>query len=231
MRNDVFTAAEIGASVGSTRWRRVILALTVLVPALLVSQPMTAQSAAATQPASVQGFAKSSLRPGDALRVRVWREPDLSGEFTVDESGVVTLPKLGPIRVADESVGALKARIVSQYATYITQPVEVTPLLRIRVLGAVRTPGLYKVEPVMTLNDAIALAGGTTEAARADRVNLIRNGRSVDAALSPNAVLAESPLQSGDQLYIPERGWLSRNPGMLFGAISAVATIVWAFRR
>jgi polysaccharide export outer membrane protein len=161
----------------------------------------------------------------------VWREPDLSGEFNVDESGVVTLPKLGPIRVGDESVSALKARIVSSYATYITQPVEVTPLLRIRVLGAVRTPGLYRVEPVMTLNDAIALAGGTTSSARTDRVNLIRNGRAVDAALSPNAVLAESPLQSGDQLFVPERSWVSRNPGTLYGAISAVATLFWAFRR
>jgi protein involved in polysaccharide export with SLBB domain len=216
---------------GPKRWRQAVLVLAALVPALFSSQLLTAQAAPGAQPGSAQGFATSPLRPGDGLRVRVWREPDLSGDFTVDESGVVTLPKLGPIRVGDESVAVLKARIVSSYAKYITQPVEVTPLLRVRVLGEVRTPGLYKVEPGMTLNDAIALAGGTTSSGRADRVNLIRNGRSVDAVLSPNAVLAESPLQSGDQLFVPERSWMSRNPGILYGAISAVATIVWAFRR
>ena len=216
---------------GHRRWRRALLTLAALVPTLLSSHSVKAQSATGSQPGSVQGFSTSALRPGDGLRVRVWREPDLSGEFTVDESGVVTLPKLGPIRVGDESVAALKARLVSSYAQYITQPVEITPLLRIRVLGAVRTPGLYKVEPGMTLNDAIALAGGTTESGRTNKVNLIRNGRSVDAVLSPNAVLAESPLQSGDQLFVPERSWVSRNPGMLYGAISAVATIFWAIGR
>jgi len=209
----------------------VVLVVAGLAPTLILTRPMTAQSAPGSQSGGATGFAASALRPGDGLRVRVWREPDLSGEFTVDESGVVTLPKLGPIRVGDESVAALKTRIVSSYATYITQPVEITPLLRIRVLGEVRTPGLYKVEPVMTLNDAIALAGGATSSGRTDRVNLIRNGRSVDVALSPNTVLAESPLQSGDQLLVPERSWVSRNPGVLYGAISAAATIVWAFRR
>jgi polysaccharide biosynthesis/export protein len=214
-----------------SRWRRVVFALAALAPTLFSSQPMAAQSPTNFRPSSAQGFAASALRPGDVLRIRIFREPDLSGEFTVDENGVVTLPKLGPIRVGDESVATLKARIVSSYATYITQPVEITPLLRVRVLGEVRTPGLYKVEPGMTLNDAIALAGGATSTGRTDRVSLIRNGRSVDAVLSPNAVLGESPVQSGDQLFVPERSWLSRNPGMLFGAISAVATIVWAFRR
>jgi len=214
-----------------SRWRRVVFALAALTPALFSSRLMTAQSATSFQSSSAQGFATSALRPGDVLRLRIFREPDLSGEFTVDENGVVTLPKLGPIRVGNESVAALKARIISSYAAYITQPVEITPLLRVRVLGEVRTPGLYKVEPGMTLNDALPLAGGATSAGRTDRVNLIRNGRSVDAALSPNAVLGESPVQSGDQLVVPERSWLSRNPGMLYGAISAAATIVWAFRR
>jgi protein involved in polysaccharide export with SLBB domain len=83
----------------------------------------------------------------------------------------------------------------------------------------------------MTLNDAIALAGGPTSSGRTDRVNLIRNGRSLDAMIAPNAALAESPLQSGDQLFVPQRSWASRNTGMLYGAISAVATIVWAVRR
>jgi polysaccharide export outer membrane protein len=176
-------------------------------------------------------MAAFALAPGDALRLRIWREPDLSGEFMVDENGVVNLPKLGPIRATEESVGALKAKIISSYAAYVTQPVEVTPLIRVRVLGAVRTPGLYRVEPIMTLSDAIALAGGTTGAAKGDHVRLIRDGRPVDAQLSPNAALAESPLRSGDHLFVPERSWLSRNPGVVFGSVSAAATLLWAIRR
>jgi polysaccharide export outer membrane protein len=213
------------------RARRGMLALVAIAFTQLTSTTMSAQSPEIVQSAANRGFASSSLHPGDVLRVRIYREPDLSGEFTIDENGVVTLPKLGPIRAVDEPVAALKTRLISSFAAYVTQSVEVTPVIRVRVLGAVRTPGIYKVEPAMTLNDAIALAGGTTSSGRADRVNLFRNGRSVDVVLAPNAALAESPLQSGDQLFVPQRSWVSRNPGMLYGAISAVATIVWAFRR
>jgi polysaccharide export outer membrane protein len=210
--------------------RRMIALVTfALLP--FAATPTSAQSPGVVQAAADRGFASSSLHPGDVLRVRIYREPDLSGEFTIDEDGVVTLPKLGRVRAVDEPVAALKARLISSFAAYVTQSVEVTPVLRVRVLGAVRTPGLYKIEPAMTLNDAIALAGGTTSSARTDRVNLIRNGRAVETVLSPNGALAESPLQSGDQLFVPERSWVSRNTGMLYGAVSAVATIVWAFRR
>jgi polysaccharide export outer membrane protein len=220
-----------GAAAVAPRARQKMLALLVLALAHLTSAPMSAQSPVVTQSAAVQGFASSSLRPGDALRVRIWREPDLSGEFTIDESGVVTLPKLGAVRAVDESVGALKTRIISSYATYVTQPVEVTPVLRVRVLGAVKTPGIYKVEPAMTLADAIALAGGTTSTGSDKRIRLIRDGRTLDVALTPDATLADSPLRPGDQVYVPERSWLSRNPGVIAGAVSATATLLWAIRR
>ncbi|HMI57035.1 MAG TPA: polysaccharide biosynthesis/export family protein, partial [Gemmatimonadaceae bacterium] len=39
------------------------------------------------------------LLPGDAISLKIWREPDLSGEFSVDESSVVVLPKVGPLNV------------------------------------------------------------------------------------------------------------------------------------
>ena len=216
---------------GAVRARRGMLALITLALAHVASEPVSAQAPVVTQSGAAQGLASSSLRPGDALRVRIWREPDLSGEFTIDESGVVTLPKLGAVRAVDEPVGALKTRIISSYAAYVTQPVEVTPVLRVRVLGAVKTPGLYKVEPAMTLADAIALAGGTSPTGNEKRIRLIRDGRTLDVALAPDATLADSPLRSGDQVYVPERSWLSRNPGVIAGAVSATATLLWAIRR
>jgi protein involved in polysaccharide export with SLBB domain len=220
-----------GSAAMAARARHGLLALLTMAVVHIVSEPASAQSPTVTQSASVRGLASSALRPGDVLRLRIWREPDLSGEFPVDERGMVTFPKLGLIRVVDESFEVLKARIISSYAAYITQPVEVIPLFRVRVLGAVRTPGIYRVEPVMTLSDAIALAGGPTAGARTDRVRLIRDGRALDAPLSPDAVLAETPLRSGDQLFVPQRSWVSRNPGILMGAVSSAATLIWAVRR
>ena len=211
--------------------RQRMLTLVSLALLHLASASVSAQSPVVVQSAANPGLTSSALHPGDVLRVRILREPDLSGEFTIDETGVVMLPKLGPVRAVDEPVAALKARIIESFARYVTQPVEVTPVLRVRVLGAVRTPGIYKVEPAMTLADAIALAGGTTPTANDNRVRLIRDGQTLDVALTPNAVMADSPLRSGDQLYVPERGWLSRNPGALAGAVSATATLIWAIRR
>ncbi|PYP77071.1 MAG: hypothetical protein DMD35_16210 [Gemmatimonadetes bacterium] len=226
----IFLIRSAGRAVARSARRR-LLALVSLALLHLASASVTAQSPVVVQSAASPGFTSSALHPGDVLRVRILREPDLSGEFTIDETGVVTLPKLGPVRAVDEPVAALKARIIESFAKYVTQPVEVTPVLRVRVLGAVRTPGIYKVEPAMTLADAIALAGGTTPTANDNRVRLIRDGQTLDVALTPNAVMADSPLRSGDQLYVPERGWLSRNPGALAGAVSATATLIWAIRR
>ena len=228
--DDSHRSRGIGPMVVRAR-RSLLFTMATLLASGLAFETAASQSTPTSGSIAVQGMAASSLRPGDALRVRVWREPELSGEFIVDESGVVTLPKLGPVRAIDETVAALKTRVVASYAEFITQPVEVTPLLRVRVLGAVRTPGLYRVEPIMTLADAIALAGGTTPEGSTSRVRLVRDGRTIDATLSPHALLAESPLRSGDQLFVPQTSWLSRNPGTLLGAVSATATLIWAIRR
>lgn len=205
------------------------LALAALLPGALAG----AQSAAhAPLPAAVAARAADVLRPGDVVRVRIWREPDLSGDFMVDEGGVVTLPRVGPVAAGEQPIDSVKARVLRAYAAYIDQPsIEVTPLRRVQVTGAVRTPGLYTVDPTMGVADAIALAGGVTPQGQRDRVVVLRDGAQIDARLLPRAVEGRSPLRSGDELYVPERSWMSRNPGIVIGALSAVASLVWAMKR
>ena len=168
-----------------------------------------------------------ALRPGDLVRLRIWREPDLSGDFPVNESGVVVLPKLGPHTVVTEHPDSLKAWIVRSYANYLRNPsIEVLLVRRIQVLGAVKNPGLYPVEPTMTVADAIALAGGTTPQGRSDKVELRRQGQRLPGKLSGRLLIGESPIRSGDQVFVPERSWLSRNPGLVVGIVGLVTTIV-----
>lgn len=172
------------------------------------------------------------LRPGDIVRLRIWREPDLSGDFTVDETGVATLPRVGPVLVTGHSVDSLKADLLALYRRYVSQlSIEVTPLRRVQVTGAVRTPGLYTVDPTMTINDAIALAGGVTPQGRRDRVTLIRGDLSLDLRGPRGAGQARYSLHSGDEVFVPQSSWLSRNPGVVIGAASATASIIWALRR
>lgn len=174
----------------------------------------------------------TSLRPGDALRLRIWREPDLSGDFPIDENGVATLPRLGPVDVTGIQIDSLKARLIHDYAVYLNNPsIEVIPLRRVSVLGAVRTPGLYPVDPTMRVSDVLALAGGAAPDGKIDKLELRRNGHRVEADLSLGSSIAHSPIQSGDELYVPQKSWLSRNPWLFSGIIGAVATVTVALTR
>lgn len=186
-----------------------------------VPAPSGAQEGNAEGPLSEQ-----RPRPGDLLRLEVWREPELSGEFPIDESGEVVLPRLGPMRVTDDTPAELKARIVAAYERFLTHSsIDVVLLRRIQVLGAVRNPGLYPVDATMRVSDALALAGGATTEGRPDRVELVRNGERIQGRLTLDAPLAATPMRSGDQLIVPERTWLSRNTGIIAAAMTASVSL------
>ena len=190
--------------------------------------PFVSESRAqgADRQGAATGEFSEPLRPGDVVRLRIWREPDLSGDFPVDESGQVVLPRLGPVSVMAISRDSLRRSLLAAYTTYLKNPsIEVMLLRRINVLGAVKNPGLYPVDPTMTVADALALAGGASADGRRDRVELLRGGEKVVVKLDPGARLGDTPIRSGDQLYVPERSWFSRNQGIVIGTVSAFAAL------
>ena len=169
------------------------------------------------------------LQPGDMVRLKIWREPDLSGDYAVDESGQVVFPKIGPLTVTRISADSLKSLLITTYATYLRNPsVEVTLLRRVNVLGAVRNPGLYQVDPTMTLVDVLAMAGGRTPDGQKDRVDLLRQGEPEPIHLRVEARVADVPVHSGDQLIVPERSWLARNSTALAAAVLTSVAIIAA---
>jgi protein involved in polysaccharide export with SLBB domain len=192
--------------------------------------PLHPQPRSATP--AVNAAATQALRPGDLVRVQIYREPELSGEFLVDENGTVVLPRLGPLDIAGQAPGSLRARLTSMYEEFLNHSsISVTLLRRVHVLGAVHSPGLYPVDATHTVADALARAGGTTSMGDPKRLILIRDGERLPVRLTPGAQLSASPVRSGDQIYVPERGWVSRNPGVVASALTAVVTMVFAFRR
>jgi protein involved in polysaccharide export with SLBB domain len=169
------------------------------------------------------------LQPGDVIRLRIWREPDLSGDFPVDETGVVVFPKIGPLPVTNQGPDALKAKLVTAYQVYLRNPsVEVTMLRRVTILGAVRNAGLYPLDPTLTVADALALAGGIMPHGSPDKVAVVRGGERLTTKLSQRTRIADSPIRSGDQIYVPERSWLSRNTGVVATGLSASVSLVIA---
>ena len=77
----------------------------------------------------------------------------------------------------------------------------------------------------MTVADALALAGGASPDGKRDEVELRRGGERLLVTLESGARLGDTPIESGDQLYVPQRGWLSRNPGLVIGTAAAFALL------
>jgi protein involved in polysaccharide export with SLBB domain len=172
------------------------------------------------------------LRSGDVVRLRIWREPDLSGDFVIDETGVAVFPKIGAVQIVGVNSSAVRSSLIKSYLTYLRNPsVEVIFLRRINVLGAVMRPGLYPVDPTMTLADVLALAGGATPLGKPDQVQLLRGDKTLNATLGTTTRVADLEMQSGDQLFVPERSWITRNSGVVAAALTAsVSLLIAVFR-
>jgi protein involved in polysaccharide export with SLBB domain len=184
---------------------------------------------AAARPAAAQpGTDALTLQPGDLLRITIWREPDLSGDFTVDERGRITLPLLGALQVAQVPVGTLRDTLISRYARELRNPsINIVPLRRVNVLGEVTRPGLYPVDPTMTLADVVAMAGGTGPTGDLRAIRLVRDGTVILERVEPGMPLTTADVRSGDQVFVGRRSWLDRNSGTLLATVlSATISII-----
>ena len=119
-----------------------------------------------------------SLATGDRLRVSVFGHPDVSGEFEIDADGTITFPLLGPVDAAGKSVEQLKTHLAQQLdASYLVDPRVTVEVLNYRpfyILGEVGSPGGYPYQPGMTVQQAVALAGGFTRRAVTSEVTITR---------------------------------------------------------
>jgi polysaccharide export outer membrane protein len=174
------------------------------------------------------------LNPGDAIRVTVWRQPELSGEFEVLADGTIAHPLLRGVRVTDVPLSVAEERVGDYLARLETTPqFVVQPLLRVAVGGEVRQPSLYRLPPATSIAEAIALAGGATERGRLERVRLFRDGREVQIDLTrPEAGAAQGPIRSGDQIFVDRRVSIFRDYIAPAGSITAalVSLLTFALR-
>ncbi|MEL6978556.1 MAG: polysaccharide biosynthesis/export family protein [Pseudomonadota bacterium] len=115
-------------------------------------------------PAFAQG--EYQLDSGDRLRIIVYGEDDLSGEFEVDQSGSISFPLIGTVPGAGLSQRALEAELTTRLRDgYLNQPrvsVEVLNYRPFFIIGEVNKPGSYPYQARLTVNQAVAVAGGFT---------------------------------------------------------------------
>ena len=195
--------------------------------AILLLLGVDAQDVTAAQLPANNGPEDVALGPGDVVRILVWREPDLSGEFIVDELGVVTLPMVGKVTVRDLPVSQMRDKLMTTYTAQLRNPsVTITPLRRVYVLGEVNRPGLYNADPTLSLAGVLALAGGATSGGDIRRIKVVRNGSVVQNRVDAGASLVKVNVRSQDQIFIDRRPWIDRNSALLGSAAISAVTLV-----
>ncbi len=161
------------------------------------------------------------LGPEDLLTVTVWKNPDLSGDLVVRPDGMISMPLIGDIQASGLSADDLAQQIAERLKGFMESPtvsVSVTQVnsYSIYVLGEVRAPGKYQLKSYATVLHAIALAGGFTEFASRNGIQVIRNSPNGDGApqevhipvryddlVAGNNGARNFVLHSGDILVVP----------------------------
>jgi len=163
-----------------------------------------AQQAGSVPPASAA--ASYVLGPNDRVRLKVYGEPDIAGEYEVDNNGNVSIPLAGHIRAAGLTTRQLERSIASALSKGIVRDprvnVEVALYRPYYILGEVKKGGEYPYRLGLTVMEAVASAGGFTYRANENKVYLRRSGAGAEEVYALDAPV---PIFPGDNIRIPER--------------------------
>lgn len=147
------------------------------------------------------------LGPGDRIRVTVFGEQELSGEFLVFSRGAVAMPLIGEVQAGGTTLDAftktVEAKLVA--SDMVRAPKVSTDIIAYRpfyILGEVATPGQYPYAIGMTVTKAVATAGGFTYRANSGTVFVTREGNTREQALPVTAYTWIGP---GDTIRVAER--------------------------
>jgi polysaccharide export outer membrane protein len=159
-----------------------------------------------TAPAPAGYDGAYQLDAGDRLRVVVYGQEGLTNTYAIDAGGSITLPLIGSVPARGRSPAGLAAEISAKLRRgYIREPsvaVEVESYRPFFILGEVAAPGQYPYVPNMTVESAIAIAGGFSPRALRDRVTLTHTDGSGAARVVVPLGTAISP---GDTVLVGER--------------------------
>lgn len=196
---------------------------------------LAAGRAAAQTPAT-------DFQVGDRILLRVEGDSALSDTFTVVAGPALRLPAIGEISLAGVRRADLETYLTTALSRYLKDPVvHARALIRVSVLGEVVRPGFYAVPLDLVLADALMVAGGPTQDAKVDRLQILRgelslwSGNRLQAAIARGATLEELGLRAGDRIEVPggrrDSGSTLRIAGLVLTAVATVVTVITVTQR
>ncbi|WP_024516421.1 polysaccharide biosynthesis/export family protein [Bradyrhizobium sp. Tv2a-2] len=145
-------------------------------PAASTPSPQAYDAYAAAPMPSARSDAAYRLDAGDKLRVVVYGQDGLTNTYAIDAGGSITLPLIGSVpargRTTAELASAITAKLRNGYIREPSVAVEIESYRPFFILGEVAAPGQYPYVPNMTVESAVAIAGGFSPRARRDTVTL-----------------------------------------------------------
>ncbi|HEY2743300.1 MAG TPA: polysaccharide biosynthesis/export family protein [Polyangia bacterium] len=157
------------------------------------------------------------LGVNDAIRINVWKNPELSGDARVRPDGTITMPLIGDIKAAGRTPSALKAEITKRLQSFVRDEGAIVSIAvtevnsyRFTVAGQVEKPGLLTAKYYVTAAEAIAMAGGLNRFANPHRLVLVRSDAhgarriplDYDRIASGEHPEENLPMLSGDTLFV-----------------------------
>ena len=146
------------------------------------------------------------LDAGDKLRIVVYGQEGLTNTYAIDAGGSITMPLIGPVPARGRTPSGLAAEIAGKLRNgYIRDPsvaVEIESYRPFFILGEVAAPGQYPYVPNMSVESAVAIAGGFSPRARRDSVTLTHTSASGSMRM---VVPPGTPISPGDTVLVGER--------------------------
>lgn len=162
-------------------------------------------STVASTPDDVAIQTEYRLGPGDQLRVTVFNEEELSGQYVVGSRGSIAYPLIGEVQAGGLTIPEFTETLQRALQQYIRQPnvsVEVANYRPFFILGEVQRPGTYPYSADLTVLNAVATAGGFTYRANRNRV-YIRHANEQEERSYPLTIA--TPVLPGDTVRLGER--------------------------
>jgi polysaccharide biosynthesis/export protein len=155
-----------------------------------------------------EAFHEATIKPyqldaGDRLRITVFEQESLTGTYSVDQAGYIAFPLVGSVPARGRSIQELEGVIAAKLREgYLRSPdvtVEVDQYRSFFIMGEVGAAGQYSYVPGMTVQNAIAIAGGFSTRANADIT------RKINGEVITGRVTISDPIMAGDTIYVRER--------------------------
>ena len=181
---------------------------------------------------SVNSFSQL-LNPGDGVRITFLNITDqISGDYNIQQDGNIQLPFIGLIKTTNIDYKEFKKTIFSKYSELYKDPeLTIQPLLKINILGEVRTPGYYYVTDIENMTGILALAGGVTGSAATGDIYIIRGSDEIllDAyeLMEANKTANDIGLRSGDRIFVPRSFWADAYQyGIILSGLAVLTTLL-----